>query len=184
MKIFQPLCKRSAAIIMVGFLLPLAAVSQEWERFEIDDSRCWVLMPSEPEWYFEYSQDSSYVWNGEVQQGNIFFGVICIEFSVPFNTDEFDEYELILIAEDYLDYIKGEFSIISSSGYKHISWIDSETGGTGISDYWTDAEGDPWAIQCWIDPYNLAVLYIYSDPETDFSGYEEDYFNSFWFPEE
>ncbi|HOX78955.1 MAG TPA: hypothetical protein PLW31_13065 [Bacteroidales bacterium] len=184
MKIFQTLINLINATAIVAFLFPLNSFSQEWERYEIDISECSVVLPSEPEWYYEYSQDSSFVWSGEVQQGNMFFGVICIEFAVPFDTEEFDEYDLILIAEDYLDYLKDQFSITSFTGYEHVSWIDSETGGTGISDYWTDAEGDPWAVQCWIDPYNLAVLYIYSDPETDFSDYEEHFFNSFWFPEE
>lgn len=172
-----------AAILLVAFLLPLSSFSQSWERFEIDLSGCSALFPSEPEWTFEYSEDSSFIWSGEVFENDIYFGVICIEFSEPF-PDDYDEYDLILVAEDYFEFLKETFSITYSGGNTYITWIDSETGATGVSDYWVDSEGDHWGVRCWIDRYNLVVMYMYCSTDVSFISYSDFFFNSFQFPEE
>jgi hypothetical protein len=93
------------------------------------------------------------------------------------------EEELIYVAEDYLDYLQGEFSIVSHTGYSTGYWMESNPEATGIEDYWTDNEGDPWVVMTWVDPYNLAVLYIYSNPDASTYQYKDFFLNSFRFPE-
>jgi hypothetical protein len=175
-------CKTIATMILVAFLLPLFSAGQSsWERFEIDFSDCSALFPSEPEWSLELSEDSSYVWVGEVVEGDIFFGVICIEFAYPL-IDASDD-ELILVAEDYLDYLQSQFEIVSHTGYLTGLELEDDYYATGIADSWEDAEGDPWVIRCWIDHFNMAVMYMYSSPDVDLTIYEDYFFDSFWFPE-
>jgi hypothetical protein len=83
------------------------------------------------------------------------------------------------------------------------SWGSFEIGGSGCTAYFPYApewelslaedsslvwvgeanEGDPWVVMTWIDPFNMAVLYIYSTPENSPFQNKEFFFNSFRFPE-
>jgi hypothetical protein len=175
--------KKIALLIMLSLTFIVnRSLSQSWVNEEIDDSGCSAYFPSIPEWELSYAEDSSLVWLGEVSEGDIFYGVICIEFSEPFEYDASKD-ELISVAENYLDYLRGEFKIVSHTGYVTGYKMESNGVATGISDNWTDDEGDPWAIKTWIDPFNMAVLYIYSSPDIPFTDNEDFYFNSFRFPD-
>jgi hypothetical protein len=169
-------------IFILFSLSPFLSSGQSWERFDISYSGCSAYFPYEPEWDFSYAEDSSYVWVGEVNDGNIYYGIICVEFSVPFDYDAtFDD--LNYVAENYLDYLRGEFNITEHTGYVEGSSLESNLDATGIDDYWTDNLGDPWVVKAWIDPYNMAVLYIYSGPEDSLYENKDFFFNNFRFPE-
>jgi hypothetical protein len=155
---------------------------QSWVNAEIDDSGCSAYFPYIPEWELSYAEDSSMVWVGEVSDGEIFYGVICVEFSEGFDYDVSRD-ELITVAESYLDYLRGEFNIVSQTGYVTGWTMESNEDATGITDNWVDNEGDPWAVKTWIDPYNMAVMYIYSSPDIPFTDNQDFFFNSFRFPE-
>jgi hypothetical protein len=169
------------ATFLVMLLIPFYTFSQSWESFEIGGSECTAYFPYAPEWELSMAEDSSLVWVGEVNAGDIYYGVICVEFYEPFY--EADEDDLLYVAEDYLDYLRGEFNIISQTGYETGYWMDSNEDATGIADSWEDNEGDPWVVMTWIDPFNMAVLYIYSSPENSPFPNKEFFFNSFRFPE-
>jgi hypothetical protein len=156
--------------------------SQSWVNEEIDDSGCSAYFPYTPEWELSYAEDSSLVWVGEVSEGDIYYGVICVEFSEYFGFDASRE-ELISVAENYLDYLRTEFKIVSHTGYITGYTMESNPDATGITDTWIDNEGDPWAVKTWVDPFNMAVMYIYSSPDIPFTDNEDFFFNSFRFPD-
>jgi hypothetical protein len=170
-----------ATIILVMLLIPFYTFSQSWESFEISGSECTAYFPYAPEWELSMAEDSSRVWVGEVNEGDIYYGVICVEFYEPFYEET--EEDLLYVAEDYLDYLRGEFNIVSHTGYETGYWNNSNEDATGIEDNWEDNEGDPWVVMTWIDPFNMAVLYIYSNPENSPFPNKEFFFNSFRFPE-
>jgi hypothetical protein len=182
MKYKIPIIPVIAYALLVAFFLPLHSFSQSWSREYIGDSECSALFPYNPEWELSYAEDSSMVWVGEVSDGDIFYGVICVEFAEGFGYDASKE-ELISVAESYLDYLRGEFNIVSHTGYETGFNLESEEEATGIADYWEDNEGDPWAVKTWIDPYNMAVMYIYSNPENSLTEYKDTFFDSFTFPD-
>jgi len=171
-----------AIILIVISIAPFNSYSQSWDRHDISYSGCSAFFPYEPEWELSYADDSSLVWVGETVDEDIFYGVICVEFAEPFDYDVTEE-ELIYVAEDYLDYLQGEFSIVSHTGYSTGYWMESNPEATGIEDYWTDNEGDPWVVMAWVDPYNLAVLYIYSNPDAETYQNKDFFLDSFRFPE-
>ena len=171
------------ALIMALALIhiPQTASAQDWPRFNIAESGCSARFLSEPEWGLDLSADSSYVWTGEVDDGQDFYGIICVEFSEYFEDASDDD--LIAVAEDYLDYLQGEFNIVSHTGYVVDYEHNTNDYAVGVADSWTDNVGDPWEVKVWIDHFNLAVMYIYGDADT-FSAENKDYFfGSFWFPE-
>jgi hypothetical protein len=181
MKISASSLSALASFLLLAFHLPFQTISQSWEKFDISSSGCSAYFPYEPEWELSYAEDSSLVWVGEAVEDDIYYGVICVEFSLPFY--EATEDELIYVAEDYLDYLRGEFSIVSHTGYETGYWMDSNIDATGIEDYWEDNEGDPWVVMSWIDPFNMAVMYIYSSPELETYKNKDFFLNSFTFPE-
>jgi hypothetical protein len=54
------------------------------------------------------------VWLGEVSEGDVYYGIICVEFSESFGYGASKE-ELISVAGSYLDYLREEFNIVSGS---------------------------------------------------------------------
>lgn len=183
MKTTSPFRKTVVNFILLALLLPLGTFAQDWSRYDIGFSGCSAYFPSGPEWDFSYSDDSSLVWVGEVLEGNIYVGVICVEFSEAFPYDASSD-DLIYVTENYLDYLMDEFEIVSHTGYETGYELESNYEAIGISDHWEDSVGDPWAIRAWIDPYNMVVMYMYGSPDDDFSAYEDYFFNSFEFPGE
>jgi hypothetical protein len=169
------------AFLILVLSIPISSVCQSWDSYDIGESGCSAYFPYQPEWDFSYSDDSSYVWVGEVTDSEITYGVICIEFNVPFY--DATEEELIEALETYLDFLRGQFKIVSHTGYDTGYWDEDNIDATGIGDSWTDNVGDPWLIEAWIDPYNLAVLYIYGSPDKPITENKDYFFNSFSFPE-
>jgi hypothetical protein len=170
------------SIILIIALVPLLSSGQGWERYNISNSGCSALFPSEPAWELSYAVDSSLIWTAEVYESDIFFGVICVEFSLPFIEEGTTEDDLVAVAESYLDYLRAEFNITTHTGYETGAWMESNNEATGISDSWTDAEDDPWYVMTWIDPYNMVVMYMYTVPTISMDDYKSYFFNSFRFP--
>lgn len=174
-----------AATLLVFTLFinyPDRIFSQSWDTYDISFSGCSASFPYEPEWDLSYSDDSSLVWLGEVLDSDMFFGLICIEFNEPFSAD-YTKDDLILVAENYLDYLQSEFNIVAHTGYSSGYTVSHNEDACWVTDEWEDAEGDPWLVKVYADPFNMAVMYIYSSLEYTMEDYRESYFNSFRFPE-
>jgi hypothetical protein len=169
-------------ILVIFIFLPALSISQSWDRYDISYSGCSAAFPYEPEWEISYSPDSSLLWIGETYENEIYYGIICVEFAEPFDYDA-NEDDLISVAENYLDYLQKEFNVVSHTGYETGYWMESDEVATGVSDSWVDAEGDPWIVMTWIDPFNMAVLYIYANPDISLEEYKDYFFNSLRFPE-
>lgn len=156
--------------------------SQSWNTFDISFSGCSALFPYEPVWEISYAEDSSLVWLGEAMQSDIYFGAICVEFSAPLDFESTKD-DLVLLAQEYLTYLQTEFNIVAHSGYNISYVVENYENACQVTDEWEDTEGDSWLINVWIDPYNMAVMYMYSGPENNMNDYSDMFFNSFRFPE-
>lgn len=182
MKPFNQTLSSFSFLLLFIAVFPGHVLSQSWERYDISYSGCSAYFPYEPEWEISYSNDSSLLWVGETHENDIFYGIICAEFAEPFDYDITEE-DLILVAENYLDYLLKEFNVVSHTGYETGYWMESNEEATGISDNWVDGEGDPWVVRTWIDPYNMAVLYIYTNPDISMEENKDYFLNSFKFPD-
>lgn len=96
--------------------------------------------------------------------------------------DATDE-ELILLAEGYLDFLQTQFDIETHTGYITDYTHETNQYAVGVSDSWTDTEGDPWEVKAWIDHFNIAVMYSYGSKEYFDTGKIDFFFESFQFPE-
>jgi hypothetical protein len=170
-------------LFLLVSLSPLLSSGQSWARYDIGNSGGSANFPFEPEWEISYAEDSSMIWVGETSEADIFYGIICIEFSLPFSGEEYTYEELISVAEGYLDYLRSEFNIVSQSGYETGYRMEEYGDVCWVTDSWVDADGDPWLIKTWADGFNMAVMYIYSSPDASLTDKQEYFFNSFRFPE-
>lgn len=69
----------------------------------------------------------------------------------------------------YVNHLKTQFKIISSTGYSTGHKLNGIENTRGIIDYWKDNEQFNWKIKGWTDGRFIAVLLVYSKknlPET------------------
>ena len=102
------------------------------------------------------SPDGSRVHSGEIGVGGFAFGCIALRFKDPLAPDEDPE----ALLASYLDFLKAEFNITSAAGYGRGHTLESEPAARGIIDYWVDKNGEHYALEGWVTPTHLAVLYV------------------------
>lgn len=102
------------------------------------------------------SPDGSRVHSGETGVGGFAFGCIALRLKDPLAPDE--DTEALLTA--YLDFLKTEFNITSAAGYGRGHTLDSEPAARGVIDFWVDKDGEHYALEGWVTPTHLAVLYV------------------------
>jgi hypothetical protein len=166
------------ALLLITFLLISPRSNcQSWETVQVGTGSATISLPYTPDWELSYADDSSMVWVGEASDNDINYGIIYAEYSNIIYDASIED--LTTLGKNYLDFLRREFKIVSHTGYDSEQDTDYEDYTVTITDSWVDSEGDSWIIKTWVDSYGLAVLYIYSNPESLSSAYKDYYFNSF-----
>lgn len=123
------------------------------------------------------SQDGADVWTAVAHHGGYEFGVVAVKFAEPFA--EADPLEDLLVS--YMDFLKSQLGITGAAGVGRGHTLESNPAAKGVIDYWTDAEGDSWAVKGWVDPKRLAVLYIAGKGEYPYFTAQQLYLDGFRF---
>ena len=128
-----------------------------FERIDIGTTGLSAYLPKGfPTFDVADSPDGSRVHSGETGVGGFAFGCIALRLKDPLAPDE--DTEALLTA--YLDFLKTEFKITSAAGYGRGHTLDSEPAARGVIDFWVDKDGEHYALEGWVTPTHLAVLYI------------------------
>jgi hypothetical protein len=136
--------------------------AQSLKKYAIGNSGCSIYMLCNPLRFDEdYSQDSSKVYTAECVNDEIHYGVICAKLLNPVN--DLNAAEELVVA--YLDYLKVDFDIVSSTGYGKGHRLNNNENTRGIIDYWKDKENANWKVKAWTDGKFIAVLYANSKKE-------------------
>lgn len=125
------------------------------------------------------SEDGADVWTGSTMVGEHEFAAIVVKFAQPFAAD--DDVEGILVS--YLDFLKGQFSIVGSAGVGKGHTLESNPAAKGVIDFWKDADGADWAVKGWVDRNRLAVLLIQGKGDYPIYNVQTMYFDGFRFTE-
>ena len=105
----------------------------------------------------EKSPDNADVWTGEVTVDGWAFGAIVVKFATPMVATP-DELEALLV--NYTEFLRGQLEITGNVGVGRGHTQADHPTARGIIDYWTDKDGDAWAIKGWVDAERLAVLFV------------------------
>lgn len=124
----------------------------------------------------EYSADSSEVHHTECDINGTTYGIVCVVLKNPLT--DLDMAEDLVIG--YLDFLKENFTITKVAGYSKGYVLPGMDSTRGISDRWTDSDGDQWVIRGWTNGKQLGVLYLYSQ-QPILATRAEEYFNGFRF---
>ena len=139
--------------------------SQSLKKYSIGGTGCSVNSYCEPKFGITYSEDSAKVYTSECGNNDIYYMVICIELKQTLIPVSKAESALIT----YVNHLKTQFKIISSTGYSTGHKLNGSENTRGIIEYWKDNEQFNWKIKGWTDGRFIAVLLVYSKknlPET------------------
>lgn len=168
---------KRTALYLLPILLSVTAHAQVMKKYAISNSGCQAYFYCDPGGFgYSYSEDSSVVWTGECEQGEVKYGCICVKLSQP--TSDLQSAEDLLVS--YLDYLKDMFEIEESTGYGKGHRLQNREDTRGIIDYWKDSDGNQWKIKAWSDGKFIGVLYTYSQKELNDSK-TDLYLNGFRF---
>ncbi len=125
------------------------------------------------------SEDRSEVWTAETQVDGWVYGVIAVKFETPFTGAAPADLEGLLVG--YLDFLKGQLGIVAGAGVGRGHSHSENAKALGVIDYWTDKDGDQWAVKGWIDEGRLAVLFIAGKGEYPWLNAQQLYLDGFRF---
>ena len=147
------------------FVLSMTVVcAQSLKKYAIGNSGCSAYFLCKPDTFsVTKSQDSSDVYNGECQNGETYYGVICVKLKEKISDMETSEQTLIA----YLDYLKQALNINTAAGYGKGYKLRNREDTRGVIDYWQDKDKDNWKVKGWTDGKYIAVMYAYSKKELE-----------------
>ena len=135
--------------------------AQTLKKLPVGRSGCSIYTYCPTKFDFDYSEDSSAVYTGECLNAEVTYGTICIKLLKPINDLAAAEEMMI----SYLDFLKADFHVKSSTGYGKGHTLNKNEQTRGVLDYWKDTEGQNWKVKGWTDGKYIGVMYAFSKKE-------------------
>jgi hypothetical protein len=149
----------------------------------ISTSGCSANLPENMnEFEITLSEDSSWVYTAEADQGVFTYGCITVKFQQTFYN--YGSVELNDLLSSYLSYLEKAFNITTTKGQDPTQSLQGYPDSRGIMDNWEDADGRHYAVMGWINQANLCVLYILKNGDYPPDEITRAYFNGFRFSNE
>jgi hypothetical protein len=151
-------------ILFVGFYFSVIAIlnAQTLKKYPIGASGCSAYLYCNPGSFdFSLSPDSSKVYAGECIAGDITYDIICVKMKEEIK--EMEDAEGVL--EQYLDYLKSNFQIVSAAGYGKGHRLKGNEHTRGMIDYWMDKDNNNIKVKGWTDGQFIAVNILISAKE-------------------
>ncbi len=146
-------------VLLCSFGVAGSLSAQVIKKYPISNSGCAVYMYCDPKAFtLSYSSDSSMVWTGECDAGNVTYGVITVKLKQP--VADLDEAQDLVVS--YLDFLKQRFEIAMSVGYGKGSRLKDDPETRGVTDYWQDGSENQWKIKGWTNGKFIGVVYVYT----------------------
>ncbi|HEX2628604.1 MAG TPA: hypothetical protein VHM26_06330 [Chitinophagaceae bacterium] len=146
------------ALLFLGLYSP----AQSLKKYPVSNTGCSVYMFCDPKRFTVDidDADSSNVYTSECYNGEVKYGVMCIQLRIPITMSNAEQ-ELI----ERLDFMKADFSVTDSAGYGRGLQLNNNPNTRGVLDYWKDSESNHWKIKAWTDGTFIAILYAVSKTE-------------------
>lgn len=159
---------------------PAATPVPTLTRIEVPGCGCAVYGPKEltfgPP---EKSPDQADVWTGDTPVGRWHFGAVVVKFAEPFAEASPDDLENVLVA--YLRFLQGQLGITNTVGVGRGHTQADHPSARGVIDYWTDKDGDRWAVKGWVDANRLAVMFVYGPDDYPLFSVQQVFLDGFRF---
>lgn len=168
--------KRLLVIIFLGMLLSSLSV-QAQKKIAVGNTGVSFSCPCQTSLDKSQSKDSSAVYNGECQSGDITYGFILVKLTHRKN----DLTDAEKVTADYLQYLNQSFNITHAQNYKGGLRLNSNENSRGIYDEWADANQNKWLVNAWTNGSFITVLYTYGKNLQE--GKAAIFLNSLRFPQ-
>ncbi len=167
--------KLLAITILTTLLFP--CISQAQKKIVIGNTGVSFSSPCQLSFDKSQSKDSSIVYNGECQTGELTYGVILVK--LLHRRADLNEAEKI--TADYLQYLNQSFNITHAEAYQKGLRLNNNEMTRGVHDQWADARQNKWLVNAWTNGSYITVLYIYGKKVPD--GSSATFLNSLRFPQ-
>ncbi len=167
--------KLLALLILLGFFLPNQGQAQK--KIVIGNTGVSFSSPCQTSFDKSQSKDSSTVYNGECQSGELTYGFILVKL-LHRKTDLNDAEK---VSADYLQYLNQSFNITHAEGYQKGLRLNKDEKTRGIHDQWADAQQNKWLVNAWTNGTYIGVLYTYGKNISDVTA--SIFLNSLRFPQ-
>jgi hypothetical protein len=176
---------KSIFFLLPSCILAMAVAAQQAlpsQKVRISNSGCTVVMPATPATVdFGFDVDSNKTYSTSVE---VIIGQHTYQYAVHVlqaKDDELQGQQLDKL-EQFLEFIKSTQQVASSEGYHKVNSILHAKTAKGLSDKWTDADGNEFAVMGWVQGRTMAVLYVFGQGPIPSSAGVQNYLNSFQFP--
>lgn len=154
--------------------------AQPLKKYWISNSGCSVSLPAEqPETESSIDVDSNKLFitkASQVQGGVEYLYYIAV---LQLRDAEADANEKL---QEFADYIKSTQMITDAAGYRKINTLVRGKMAKGISDTWTDQNGNEYYVTGWAKGRTIALMYVAGEKPYPSSAQLNTFFNSFQFP--
>lgn len=168
-------------VLVVALLTLVTLVRGQMTRYYVDDNRCSVLLPKQPELESGLYIDSSrlFIARSVTQQGGDEFYFTAIVLQVGHDSIYQADDDAV---ENFLSYYKSTLHVIESKGMKRGNRLLAKTPGSTLQDEWTDHEGNVFTVQASSSGNRIALLYVFGPKAFPNILLQRSFFNSFRFP--
>jgi hypothetical protein len=156
----------------------ITTYGQALKKYPIGKSGCSAYFYSNPgKFDITTTEDSSIMYAAECTAANVTYEVICIKLKQKAtNLDRAAE-----VLEQYLEYLKGSYTITTSEGYIRGLRLQKKESTRGIKDTWGDLDRNHIKVKGWTNGRFMVVLMVLSPEELN-KAKTDKYLDGLLFP--
>lgn len=154
--------KKTILLLIAALGLSVAhAQTANFHRVKIADSGCsYLAIQEDVSFEKTFSPDGAVVWTTEVTDGKHAYVIICVKFAGPLGMDADGH---AVMATSYLDFLKSSVGITQASAPQSGYTIPGCGSAAGVTEQWTDANGQHYEVKAWCDEKYMAVMMVYAN---------------------
>lgn len=158
----------------------MPAVAQPMQKYWISNSGCSVQLPAEnatTEFAYDVDSNKVYITKATYRENGIeyLFYITILQL----HEANADANEQLL---QYAEYVKSTQMIADAAGYRKINSVARGKIAKGITDTWTDQNGNEYTVTGWAKGRTIALMYVTGEKPFPSTTQLNNFFNSFQFP--
>lgn len=152
-----------------------------FNRYLLGKSGCAAAFPAElKETGVKEGSDGSTLYLSKVVSNGYTFTVAVQKLSVPMSRSRTEQSTML---QEYMKGLRAPWKIARVEGHQNNDLNDGYLSFPGISEFWRDENGIPYAVQGWANQYFYVLMSVHGKSVLPDEEIRNQFFYSFLFPE-